>query len=162
MNAERFCKFLKRHGFNLFVGVPCSTLKDILNELMCDPEVMYIPATREDEAIGIAAGAYLGGRKPIVFMQNAGLGLSINAIASLVQLYRIPMLFLISWRGHTSLDAPEHHFMGSHTVRLLETMEIPTFVLSKENVEKTILNACNVTRERRGSAALLLREGIIE
>jgi sulfopyruvate decarboxylase subunit alpha len=162
MNSEDFCQLLKQHGFNLFVGVPCSTLKGILNHLMHDPEVMYVPATREDEAIGIAVGAHFGGRKPIVFMQNAGLGLSINAIASLVQLYRIPLLFLISWRGDTNQDAPEHHFMGSHTVKLLDAMEIPTFILSKKNVKKTLLKVCNVSESGNGPTALLLREAIIE
>ncbi len=162
MDSENFCILLKQRGFNLVVGVPCSTLKGILNCLMNDPEVTYVPATREDEAIGIAVGAYCGGLKPIVFMQNGGLGLSINAIASLVQLYRIPLLFLISWRGDTDHDAPEHHFMGSHTVGLLDEVEIPVFVLSKKNVDKTLNEACNFTEVKGKSVALLLREGIIE
>lgn len=162
MNPERFCKLLKSKGFNLFVGVPCSILTGILNQFMGDSGVIYVPATREDEAIGIAVGAYFGGRKPIVFMQNSGLGLSINALTSLVLLYRIPMMFLITWRGDTDLDAPEHHLMGKYTVNLLKALEIPTFILAKKNIRKAILKAHTVLEEGRGPAVLLLREGVIE
>ena len=95
-------------------------------------------------------------------MQNSGLGLSINALTSLVLLYRIPMLFLITWRGDTDLDAPEHHFMGRYTVNLLKAVEIPTFILAKKNIEKAILKAHTVMEESRGPVVLLLREGIIE
>ena len=93
-----FCTTLKEKGFNFFTGVPCSILKDVINYLSEDPDVPYIPATREDEAIGIATGAYLAGKKPVVLMQNSGLGNSIGTLASLVLLYEIPLLLLISWR----------------------------------------------------------------
>jgi len=162
MNPVSFCKLLKSKGFNLFVGVPCSILTGILNQFMGDSEVIYVPATREDEAIGIAVGAYFGGRKPIVFMQNSGFGLSINALASLVLLYRIPMLLLITWRGDSPLDAPEHYFMGKYTVNLLKALEIPTFTLAKKNVGKVILKAHALMEEGKGPVVLLLREGVIE
>lgn len=162
MKAERFCELLKEQGCNLVVGVPCSILADVLHHFIMDSEVMYVPATREDEAIGIAVGAYFGGRKPMVFMQNSGLGLSINALTSLVQLYKIPMLFLITWRGYKGLDAPEHHLMGRYLNRFLKLMEIPTFTLTKKNVRKTVSRATNVMEKRKHPVALLLREGIIQ
>ena len=117
---------LKEKGFDFFTGVPCSILKGVINYLSEDPDVPYIPATREDEALGIATGAYLTGKKPIVLMQNSGLGNSIGTLASLVLLYEIPLLLLISWRGYQGKDAPEHLIMGKATVKLLEDIGVPT------------------------------------
>jgi phosphonopyruvate decarboxylase len=162
MNPKQFCELLKNQGFNLFVGVPCSILTEVLYYFMGDSEVMYVPATREDEAIGIAVGAYFGGRKSTVFMQNSGLGLSVNALASLVLLYRVPVLFLITWRGDTNLDAPEHLLMGKFTLKLLEAMEIPTYILEEKNIEETVLEAQDVMEKSSGPVVLLLREGIVK
>lgn len=162
MNPGQFCELLKNQGFNLFVGVPCSILTGVLNYFMNDSEVMYVPATREDEAIGIAVGAYFGGRKSIVFMQNSGLGLSINALTSLVLLYRVPMLLLVTWRGDTKLDAPEHLLMGKFVVRLLQAIEIPTYILEDKDIEETVLKAHDVMEKTSGPVVLLLREGMIK
>lgn len=129
---------------------------------MHDPEVTYVSATREDEAIGIAVGAYLGGRKCVVFMQNSGLGVTINALNSLVLLYKIPLLFLITWRGETDSDAPEHSLMGKRTTKLLETLEIPTYVLGIEGAEETVSKACSTIDENKRSVAILIREGTLK
>ena len=93
--SVEFCQLLRSHGFNFFTGVPDSTFKGVINILENDVTVSYIPAVREDAAIGLATGAYLGGHRPMVLMQNSGLGVSINALASLPILYQIPMLVLI-------------------------------------------------------------------
>jgi phosphonopyruvate decarboxylase len=153
---------LKEQGFDSFVGVPCSILRDILDHLLTDREVTCILATREDEAIGIAVGAYLGRKKPVVFMQNSGLGLSINALTSLVLLYQIPILFLITWRGHRGMDAPEHHMIGKCTVKLLKDIELPVFILPRKNVKKTMSAAINIMNKDKKPIALLLQEGIIK
>lgn len=162
MISKHFYDLLKNQGFKLFVGVPCSILTGILEHFMGDSEVMYIPATREDEAIGIAVGAYFGGRKSTVFMQNSGLGQSVNALASLVLLYRIPILLLVTWRGDTNQDAPEHLLMGKYTVKLLETMQIPTFIPDEKNVEETTKKALDSMEKTGGPVVVLLREGIIK
>ena len=162
MKPAHFSELLKKQGLGIFVGVPCSILEGILNHITMDPEVAYIPATREDEAIGIAVGAYLGGQKPVVFMQNSGLGLSINALTSLTLLYKIPILLLMTWRGHQATDAPEHRMIGKCTVKLLKSIELPAFTLTKKNIKKTIFTAINIMENEKKPVALLLREGIIE
>ena len=63
-----------------------------------DEEIMHIPVTREEEGIGICAGAYMGGHKPAILMQNSGLGNSINALKSLMELYKFPLVIIISHR----------------------------------------------------------------
>ncbi|MCD6456199.1 MAG: sulfopyruvate decarboxylase subunit alpha [Methanophagales archaeon] len=153
---------LKEKGFDFFTGVPCSILKGVINYLSEDPDVPYIPATREDEALGIATGAYLTGKKPIVLMQNSGLGNSIGTLASLVLLYEIPLLLLISWRGYQGKDAPEHLIMGKATVKLLEDIGVPTQILPKEKAVETISDAVEIMEERSLPTAIIVRRGVIE
>jgi phosphonopyruvate decarboxylase len=69
-------------GFDFFTGVPCSLIESLIAALEADPAVLYVPAVREDAAVGVAAGAWLGGRRPVVLMQNSGLGTSLNALRS--------------------------------------------------------------------------------
>jgi len=80
--SQQFLDRLEQHGYNFFTGVPCSLFSGILRILDAEPRFGYVSAVREDSALGIAAGAYLGGRQPVVLMQNSGLGVSVNAIAS--------------------------------------------------------------------------------
>lgn len=160
--TKDFCTTLKEEGFNFSTGVPCSILKEVINYLSKDPDIPYIPATREDEAIGIATGAYLAGKKPVVLMQNSGLGNSIGTLASLVLLYEIPLLLLISWRGYQGKDAPEHLIMGKSTVELLEDIGVTAKILSKEKAEETIPDAVKILEEKNIPAAIIVRRGVIE
>ena len=162
VTTKDFCTMLTEQGFDFFTGVPCSILKGVINYLSKAPDVPYIPATREDEAIGIATGAYLAGKKPVVLMQNSGLGNSIGTLASLPLLYEIPILFLISWRGYQGKDAPEHLIMGKTTTKLLEDIGVPTLILPKGDAEKTISNTVKMMEERSLPTAIIVRRGAIE
>lgn len=162
VSANQFCGMLKSNGFNFSTGVPCTILKDIILCLSSDPELPYIPATREDEAMGIATGAYLAGKQPVVMMQNSGLGSSINPLASLDILYRIPMLLLISWRGYQGKDAPEHLIMGEVMLKLLDTLGVPYQVISEYNPEAAISTSVKAMREKKTPAAAILRDGIVK
>jgi len=153
---------LKRHGIDFSTGVPCSILKDIILCLSSDSDIPYIPATREDEALGIATGAYLAGKKPVVLMQNSGLGSAINPLASLDVLYKIPMLLLMSWRGYQGEDAPEHLIMGEVTMKLLGDIEIPVQVVSEDNPEAAISASIRSMEDKQIPAAALVRRGVIE
>ncbi len=110
--------------------MPCSLLKGLVSLLEKDHEARYVSATREDSALGMAAGAFFGGKRPMVLMQNSGLGVSVNALASLHTLYEIPVLLVISWRGEDRSDAPEHWMMGEIMSPVLDLMKIPHRVLS--------------------------------
>src|SRR5262249_3026757 len=120
---------LRAGGFDFFCGVPCSLLKGLVALLEQDREAGYVSATREDSALGMAAGAFFGGKRPLVLMQNSGLGVSVNALASLHTLYEIPVLMLISWRGEDRSDAPEHWMMGEIMKPMLDLMQIPHRIL---------------------------------
>ena len=162
VTTKDFCTMLKEKGFDFFTGVPCSIFKEVINYLLANPDISYIPATREDEALGIATGAYLAGKKPVVLMQNSGLGSSISALSSLVLLYEISILLLISWRGYQGKDAPEHLIMGKSTIKLLEDIGISAKILPKEDAEKIILSAVRIMEERNLPTAIIVRRGVIE
>ena len=156
--AEAFVGELKRHGFDFFTGVPCSFLSAILDRLEAEG---YRPAVREDVAVGLAAGAYLAGRRSAVLMQNSGLGVSLNALASLNVIYRIPVLLIISLRGYQIEDAPEHWVMGEVTTRLLETMKIPHRIVGDATYLDDCAAVATVYDVERFPAALLIRKGAV-
>ena len=161
MDHQEFCRLLRECGIDFFVGVPCSTLGFIINFLSEGGEFEYIPATREDEAIGIAAGAYMGGKTPAVLMQNSGVGVSVNALASLVLLYKLPMLLIVSWRGYKGEDAPEHLNMGEFLPELLRVMDVSTTVLSEEGLEEQVRDSIKTMRERGVPVVQILRRGVV-
>lgn len=117
-------KSYKKKGFNFFVGVPCSGIKDFIVELENDPTQTYIPATKEDSALGIAVGAYFAGKKPMVFLQSSGLGNIVNGITSLLKPYNIRIHLLISLRKTPF----EHEFMYKVFYKLLKDLEYDNYV----------------------------------
>lgn len=123
--------YLLDKGIQNFIGVPDSTLKHFIDEGMQKNRVII--TTREEEAIGIAVGMTLAGSKSLVFMQNAGFANSISTIASLVQLYQIPLIFLIGWRGFLSTDAPEHLKIGRIQPKLLSTLGLNSKIITESN-----------------------------
>ena len=88
-------------GIKNFIGVPDSTMKHFISQGLKKKKILV--ATREDEAIGIAVGMSLSKQNSLVFMQNAGFANSISTITSLVQLYEVPIIFLIGWRGYLKM-----------------------------------------------------------
>ncbi len=125
--SKKMCQGLKDSGLDFFLSVPCKNLAGIISCLEEDKEVMYFPITREEEGIGIAAGAALGGRMVALIIQNSGLGNSINALASLMQYYRMPMILLVSHRGGPGETIGAQVPMGRATKELLDVLDIPYF-----------------------------------
>jgi sulfopyruvate decarboxylase alpha subunit len=123
---------------------------------------LFLGETREDAALGVAAGAYLAGRTPVVVMQNSGLGVSLNALASLHLLYRIPCLLLVTWRGCQGKDAPEHLVMGDVLPRLLDLFGIPHRAPAAEAIEADVDWAAARLRETGRPVALVVRPGLFE
>ena len=97
--SENFADELIDAGFNFFTGVPCTIIGNLIGNLTNRLDVTYIPAVREDVAVGIAAGAYMAGKIPVVLMQNSGIGQCLNALTSLNRIYELPCLFRVTWRG---------------------------------------------------------------
>ncbi|SFG76647.1 phosphonopyruvate decarboxylase [Lachnospiraceae bacterium C7] len=124
-------EFLEKLNVDFFTGVPDSRLKALCNYLMCkykvDPK-HHIIAANEGNAVAIAAGYHLAtGKIPVVYMQNSGEGNTLNPLASLTnpEVYNIPMILIIGWRGQPGLkDEPQHVYQGKITTEFLEMMGI--------------------------------------
>ena len=148
-------------GFDFFTGVPDSTFKSLLREIEGRPEFGYVPAVSENVAVGVAAGAYLGGRRPAIIMQNTGLALAINPLASLAIIYRIPILLLIGWRGHDGTDSPEHRVIGTSTLPLLASLQLPYFVPDRGSLDADLARAVTTMERERIPCALVCRPGVV-
>lgn len=158
----RFLQALESHGFDYFAGVPCSLLKGVIQRFDAEPRWGYVSAVREDSAVGLAAGAAMAGRKPVVFMQNSGLGVCVNALVSLNAIYEIPTLLVISWRGEGGKDAPEHIVMGDIMKPMLDLMQIPSRVLRAETLEDDVAAMSAAMAKSRLPAALIVPKGVLD
>jgi len=126
IHAHEFVNVAEGLGFSFWTGVPCSYLTPFINYVLQSPTLTYIGASSEGEAVGIAAGGYLAGRKTVVICQNSGLGNAINPLTSLNYPFRIPTLMIVTHRGAPGYpDEPQHQLMGQITTDLLTTMGIP-------------------------------------
>jgi sulfopyruvate decarboxylase alpha subunit len=134
-SQRKLFNILLKKGIKNVVGVPDSTIKHFINEGLNKKKIII--TTREEEAIGITTGMTLSGEKSVVFMQNAGFANSLSTISSLVQLYHIPMILLIGWRGFLKNDAPEHEKIGKIQPELIKTLGIKSRVIDDKNFEKT-------------------------
>jgi phosphonopyruvate decarboxylase len=130
IQAEAFISACASRGYTLFTGVPCSLLNPIINHVIQRSDLDYIAASSEGEAVAIAAGAYLAGRKTVVMCQNSGLGNAVNPLSSLNFPFRIPTLLIVTLRGEPGIkDAPQHELMGQITKNILDTLRIPSTLL---------------------------------
>ena len=142
MKVEKLVEII---GADFYTGVPDSQLKALCNYLMSrygiDPK-HHIIAANEGNCTALAAGYHLAtGKVPVVYMQNSGEGNIINPVASLLndKVYAIPVIFIIGWRGEPGIhDEPQHIYQGEVTLKLLEDMDIASFVISKDTTESEL------------------------
>jgi sulfopyruvate decarboxylase subunit alpha len=160
IESDAFVQALQGIGLNFFTGVPDSILGGIIETLM--ERRLYTPAVREDEALAMAAGAYMAGKAPAVLMQNSGLGTSLNTLISLNLIYQQPCLLLVSWRGYQGKDAPEHLVMGQTMTQLLDTIRIPHRTLSEDTAVQDLQWVAQTFMKDRIPAALLLKKGVVK
>ena len=147
--------YLKKRKVKNFVGVPDSTLKYFIDECLKNDNILI--TTREEEAIGIAAGMSLSKSNSLVFMQNAGFANSISTITSLIQLYEIPLIFLIGWRGYLSDDAPEHLKIGKIQPELLKIIGLKSQILTEENWKVKCNWALKQLKQKKPCALVIRR-----
>lgn len=138
-------KLLEIIGSDFYTGVPDSQLKPLINYLMGTYGIdskHHVIAANEGNCAALAAGYHLAtGKVPVVYMQNSGEGNIINPVASLLndKVYAIPTVFIIGWRGEPGLhDEPQHIYQGEVTVKLLDDMDIKSFVIGKDTTDEEI------------------------
>jgi phosphonopyruvate decarboxylase len=161
LSGRELAALLDRHGFDFYTGVPCSLVEALIVALEGDRPAPWIPAVREDVAVGLAAGAWLGGRRPAVIMQNSGLGTSLNALASLSLMYGFPALLIVTWRGFGGRDAPEHILTGEITPSLLDLLRIPHRTLTAADATELLTWAASEMDARKSPVALLVPPGVV-
>ena len=145
MKVENLVRII---GSEFYTGVPDSQLKALCNYLMAaygiDPK-HHVIAANEGNCTALAAGYHLAtGKVPVVYMQNSGEGNIINPVASLLndKVYAIPVVFIVGWRGEPGIhDEPQHIYQGEVTVKLLEDMDIATFIIGKETTDEEVEKA---------------------
>jgi sulfopyruvate decarboxylase subunit alpha len=158
--AAGVCAGLHAAGSRHVVYVPDNPLSHVLRELRENyPDVETTIATREEEAFGIAAGLYLGGKRPTVMLQSSGLGNSLNALTSLLVPYQIPALILISMRGDANEWNAAQVPMGRAVAPILDAIEIPQRLGRIRRVRRrhVALVAKTAFSTRRAGACLLPR-----
>lgn len=143
MRAEKLLEIINSE---FYAGVPDSQLKALCNCLMgkygIDPR-HHLIAANEGNCTALAAGYHLAtGKIPVVYMQNSGEGNIINPVASLLndKVYAIPVVFIVGWRGEPGIhDEPQHIFQGEITIKLLEDMEIKSFIITKDTTDEEVV-----------------------
>ena len=165
-------KLLEIIDADFYTGVPDSQLKALCDYLMNTYGIdqhHHIIAANEGNCVGLAAGYHLAtGKTPVVYMQNSGEGNIINPLASLLndKVYALPTIFIIGWRGEPGIhDEPQHIYQGEVTVKLMEDMDVKTFIIGKETTDDKLQNAMNGFKEvlKAGKqVAFIVRKGALE
>jgi len=148
---------LKQGGVRLVSALPETWLVHLIRMAEDDPEMTLVRLAKEEEGIGISAGAHLAGVRSALLMQNHGFLASVNGIVSLAQLYRIPLLMLISYRGGFGERDPWQTEGGGVTEELLRALRIPTERLDRpSDVGRRIRQAQTLAESALRPVALLL------
>ena len=170
MRADKLLQYLEQMGINTITGVPDSTLKQFCDGLQNYRGNLkhYVPVN-EGAAVGLAIGSYLADGKPAcVYMQNSGIGNAVNPIVSLANrdVYGIPMLFLVGWRGEPGIkDEPQHVFQGKITCELFETLAIPYEIIDKDTSwaqMENILGKASEVLSQGNQFAIIVKKGTFE
>jgi len=156
--ANRTVAALKAAGIDFVSYVPETRLSEILPVLAADDEFRLVPVASEAEAVGIAAGAAMGGKRPAVYMEGTGLFVSTYNLLTVGERYGVPMLLLVAFVG--SIDDQRNSFLFSHygtkTTGLLKTLGIEAVVIaSGEDLERRIENAVRMMHALKLPVALL-------
>lgn len=162
-------ELIRKQGVGYFAGVPDSLLADFCAYITDHVhESAHVITANEGNAVALASGHFLATGEPaLVYMQNSGLGNAVNPLLSLSdeEVYSIPMLLMIGWRGEPGVkDEPQHVKQGRVMVPMLDAMEIPSFELhaGMDDIEGVVARACSLMRERSAPVALLVRKGAFE
>ena len=161
INVENFYKTLIENDFDFFTGVPDSLLKSFCAYLTNNRIKKHIVAANEGNAVAIASGYNIAtGKYGVLYMQNSGIGNTVNPLLSLSDegVYKIPMLFVIGYRGEPGIkDEPQHIKQGKLTLPLLETIGINYLILD-EDYKNKIEYCKKYIQETNKSIALIVRK----
>ena len=162
-NSKAVFEGIKSAGITSISALPETWLGLLLQRAEDDPDISLLQAAKEEEAVGIAAGAYLAGEPHVLLMQNHGFFGAINGIVSLAQLYGIPLCILIALRGHWGEPYPWHTRGGIVTEDVLRALTIPfEYARDPDQVGKQTREAWTFSQSSLSPVALLLTRDLME
>lgn len=167
MKLETFFDILREYNVSFFTGVPDSLLKHFISYLDDNfSSDKHIISTNEGSSIGLSIGYHLSTNKiPLIYMQNSGLGNTVNPILSLAdkEVYSIPMILLIGWRGEPGIkDEPQHIKQGKVTEEIINAMEIPYVVLDKNSSTNIVTKIISLAKKNSCPVAILVKKDTFE
>ncbi|MDD1691044.1 MAG: sulfopyruvate decarboxylase subunit beta [Methanoregula sp.] len=160
MDEEQIIEELKAQGIDLVSAIPCDKAKGLFFRL--PEEFRYIGLTREEDGVGISAGAYLAGARPLVALQSSGLGNMLNAILSLTSTFGLPLPILASWRGGDNEVIPAQVPFNRPLPAILSAAGIPHTILTGRSSSHRIGDAIAVTYRANTPHVILVPSGLIE
>jgi sulfopyruvate decarboxylase subunit alpha len=113
--------------------VPCKQLAGVIDAIDAHKDIIHVPSNKEDEGMGLCAGAFMGGKRSAIIMQNTAIGVTVNTLATLIQYYRMPLPMLISYRGELGEPVACQVEMAVHTKAILSQLNIPTYHFHDED-----------------------------
>ena len=125
--SDRIVESLAANRIGFVTTVPCKQLGGVIEGVERHPDIMHVPSNKEDEGMGLCAGAWMGGLRPCIIMQNTAIGVTINTLATLIQFYAMPLPMLISYRGEIGERVACQVEMAVHTRALLAQLNIQTY-----------------------------------
>ena len=154
--SQRVVGDLIAGGIDFVTTVPCKQLAGVIEELDKSDKIHHVPSNKEDEGMGLCAGAFMGGKRPCIIMQNTALGVTVNTLATLIQYYRMPLPMLISYRGELGEPVACQVEMAVHTKALLDRLAIPTYHFHKEEDAAELSAILNHAYMARKPVAVLM------
>jgi sulfopyruvate decarboxylase subunit alpha len=151
---------LKKAGINFVASLPDEKMLEVIRAVEADPDLKHVPLCREEEGIGICAGAYLAGKKTAIIMQNAGFLNSCNALTTTSLQFQIPILMLIYYAG----DLGDRGFttLGAVTEPVLQAMGFRTYVLRRrDEVDEILQGAQILADDAKKPVAVLLAKSVL-
>ena len=165
IESALFVAAARARGFGLWTGVPCSYLTALLNEVIANRDLQYVAASNEGEAVAVAVGSHIGGKRAIAMFQNSGLGNAVSPLTSLAHTHRTPVLLIVSRRGDPqgAPDEPQHELMGEITTRLLDVIGIrwELFPEGAAQIGPCLERATTHMDETGLAYALVMRKGAV-
>jgi phosphonopyruvate decarboxylase len=170
LEAREFVEAARQRGFHWYAGVPCSYLTPFINYVLQDPDLRYVSAANEGDAVALAAGVTLAGNgrggvgRGIAMMQNSGLGNAVSPLTSLNWTFGLPQLLIVTWRGQPGVpDEPQHALMGPITPTMLDTMQVAWELFPTETSQlSAVLDRALAHMNQSGRPyALLMQKGSV-
>lgn len=153
--SQKIIDGMTRNNVEFVTTVPCKQLAGVIELLEKNDSIHHVPANKEDEGMGLCAGAYMAGKRPCIIMQNTAIGVTVNTLATLIQYYNIPLPMIISYRGEIGEKVACQVEMAVHTKALLNQLNIQTYHFHHPDDVGEIDSILNHTYMSRKPTAIL-------